>query len=192
MFCRRGTATSAPSNRSGSNVADEVLGQVVTMLMNELGTHTRGPPPSTSTVPTSAPAPAPSPASTPPASAPASTPAGTACYTLDAYVEDRPMSYLAIFDVPGVPRADITVDSPDHHTLVVSATRRSVRADRQAADQPQEFEVLRSELRQGIFTRGMRFRHAIQPSGMRARLENGVLRLTIPKAEGPALASLWE
>ncbi|KAG2424901.1 hypothetical protein HXX76_014059 [Chlamydomonas incerta] len=118
------------------------------------------------------------------------------CHTLDAHVEDRPASYLVVFDVPGVPRADITVETPDANTLVVSAVRRPVGSagipDQQGDSQSCPAEVLRAELRHGTFTRGMRFRHAIQPSGMRARLEDGVLRLTIPKAEGPALASLWD
>ena len=91
---------------------------------------------------------------------------------MDAY--RRGEQFLVHFDLPGVDASsiDLTVEK---NVLTVSAERQW-----QASDDQQ---VVASERPQGTFTRQLFLGEGLDPDGVAATYDNGVLTVTIPVAE---------
>jgi len=91
---------------------------------------------------------------------------------MDAYRSgDR---FIVHFDLPGVDAdgIDLTVEK---NVLTVRAERTTTREDAE--------EVLVAERPQGVFTRQLFLGESLDPAGVSANYEQGVLTLTIPVAE---------
>lgn len=80
--------------------------------------------------------------------------------------------YRILLDLPGVPREDIDVSTVGDE-IVVSGERRR-------PEVPAAAEVHRSERGFGRFRRALRMPADVDPGGISAKLEDGVLRLTLP------------
>ena len=95
----------------------------------------------------------------------------TSPMAMDAYrTEDRVVVEL---DLPGVDPASVEL-TIDDRVLTVSAERRFERG---------EVEVLAAERRHGSFTRQLSLGEGLDPDGVRADYDRGVLTVTIPVAE---------
>jgi len=91
---------------------------------------------------------------------------------LDAYRDgDR---FLVILDIPGIDPAtiDLTVEK---NVLSISAERRWERAE--------GVEVVVAERPQGSFNRQLFLGEGLDPDGIQATYDNGVLTVTVPVAE---------
>ncbi len=80
--------------------------------------------------------------------------------------------YWILMDLPGVDRADLEVNAVADD-LVITGKRRW-------PELPDGSEVVRSERDHGRFRRELQVPSDVDPAGVRAKLENGVLRLELP------------
>lgn len=82
---------------------------------------------------------------------------------------------VLVAELPGVKKADLKL-SVENGTLTLSGTRGE-----QAV--PENTRWLRNELWHGSFSRAIELPHDVNPEKISATLENGVLRVQLPKAE---------
>ncbi len=92
-----------------------------------------------------------------------------------ADVVEQAEAYVIELELPGLAREDLTVQAHDDE-VVVRGERRSAMAGR-----PDAFHRL--ERRHGPFARSFRFPEGIDPSGISAELNEGVLRVSVPKPQ---------
>jgi HSP20 family protein len=79
-----------------------------------------------------------------------------------------------VAELPGVEKDDLEVQA-HQDTLTLRGTRRP------AAERPEAYH--RRERGGGAFTRSLQLPYRIDPERIAARLENGVLRLSLPRPE---------
>jgi HSP20 family protein len=77
-------------------------------------------------------------------------------------------------ELPGVEKDDLEVHA-HQDTLTLRGTRRA------AAAEPNAYH--RNERRSGAFSRSIQLPYRVDPAGIQANLENGVLRLSLPRPE---------
>ncbi|MCW7541134.1 Hsp20/alpha crystallin family protein [Aquabacterium sp. A7-Y] len=94
---------------------------------------------------------------------------------LDLIENDK--DYLVRADVPGAKKEDIRV-SVDRNFVSIAADVKREREERQGG------RVLVKETYVGSASRGFSLAHEIDEKEVRATLEDGVLRLTLPKRDG--------
>lgn len=94
-------------------------------------------------------------------------------------VKENPVAYTVDAEVPGVAKEDI-------HVTIEGAVV-TLRAEVKQHDAEREGErVLRSERFFGAVTRAFQLPQDIDEAQAKARYDNGVLRLTLPKKAAPA------
>lgn len=86
---------------------------------------------------------------------------------------ETPEAYLLVFDLPGVTRAEISVTT-EGEDLIVSGERTE-------PDWGEEAAVRRSERPFGGFRRALRMPVDVRVEGVKARLEEGILTVTLPR-----------
>ncbi len=90
-------------------------------------------------------------------------------------VEESASAYTLRADLPGFNQADISVNLHDDVLTIAGET---------AAQAPAEgSRALIRERRQGKFSRSLRFPNAVNGEAVEASFENGVLSITLPKAD---------
>ena len=99
-------------------------------------------------------------------------PAGGAFPAVNVYAGHDGIALVA--ELPGVEREDLEIHV-HHDTLTLHGTRRPA-AEREAA-------YHRRERRGGAFTRTIQLPYRVDPERVEAQLENGVLRLSLPRPE---------
>ncbi len=100
--------------------------------------------------------------------------AGNFAFPLD--VTERSEEYVLTAELPGLKKDDINV-TLENGVLTISAELKS---------DPEEKEgdrVVRQERRYGRYTRSLRLGTQINEKGIKATYKDGVLQLTLPKAE---------
>ena len=85
-------------------------------------------------------------------------------------------AYIVQADLPGVPKESIQID--------IDANRVTLRAPVQRDAAKSEARVLRSERFAGTYARSFALSEEIDETRASARVENGVLELTLPKKAG--------
>ena len=89
-------------------------------------------------------------------------------------VKETPTAYTVLAEVPGVPKEDIHV--------TVEGNVVTLRAEIKQEDRQSEGEkLLRSERYYGIVSRSFQMPVDIDDTAAKAKCENGVLQLTLPK-----------
>jgi HSP20 family protein len=78
-------------------------------------------------------------------------------------------------EMPGVRKEDLKI-SVDNGYLIISGERR-------AYEMPEGSNWIRNEIRTGRFTRSIELPHEVNADNISAELQNGILRITLPKAE---------
>jgi HSP20 family molecular chaperone IbpA len=91
---------------------------------------------------------------------------------VDVYEDESSITLLA--DLPGVPRDQLQV-RVDGDNLVLEATA--------ATSGPEDMELVYGELQCAAFRRQFTLSRELDTARIEAQLRDGVLRLTIPKAE---------
>lgn len=100
------------------------------------------------------------------------TPVASVRYPRYDFIE-TPEAYVLVFDLPGVTREQITVTS-EGEDLVVAGERLE-------PDWGEDAEVRRSERPFGGFRRALRMPVDVRVDDIRARLEEGILTVTLPR-----------
>ena len=83
--------------------------------------------------------------------------------------------YVVIAEMPGVKKEDVKITF-EKNLLTVQGQRKS-------SEIPQEARVLLNEMRVRDFSRSIRIPVEIEVNNLSAELENGMLRIVLPKAE---------
>ena len=91
-------------------------------------------------------------------------------------VKERADAYVIVADVPGTKKEDIDV-SLENGILTISAETKSEKEEKDGE------RVLRQERRYGKYVRSLRLGTQIDEKGIKANYKDGVLELTLPKAE---------
>jgi len=84
-----------------------------------------------------------------------------------------PGGYIVAMDVPGVKREDLD--------LSAVGDQLTVRGERRRPEYPEGTRLHRSERSYGRFRRVIRLPADVEPQGIKARLEGGVLFVTLPR-----------
>ena len=92
-------------------------------------------------------------------------------------VVDKGDRFAVMVDLPGVSREDINIALEGARLSVSGATRAAV----VNGDKPEQIKVLRAERRAKKYARTLQLPAEIDGDAADARLENGVLTLTLPK-----------
>ncbi len=98
-------------------------------------------------------------------------------FSPSADVEDRGDRYVVRMDLPGVDKSEISV-SLNGQTLSVSGKTTSQKDERDPSGR-----ILRQERRSGEFQRMLTLPGPVQSEKMEAKYADGVLSITVPKAE---------
>ena len=96
-------------------------------------------------------------------------------YGLALDVEENPDAYIVQANLPGINLDDISVNI---HEDVLTVSAESAAEGRQ-----EDSRLLIRERRYGKFSRSLRFPTVVDGNAVEANLENGVLSITLPKAE---------
>jgi HSP20 family protein len=107
------------------------------------------------------------------AGAAGSTPEAFVVPPVDVFENENAITLLA--DLPGVPKDQLNL-RVDGETLVIEATATGSSA-------PQDMELVYGELQCASYRRQFTLSRELDASRIEAQLRDGVLRLTIPKAE---------
>ena len=91
-------------------------------------------------------------------------------------VKERADAYVIVADVPGAKKEDIDV-SLENGILTISAETKSEKEEKDGE------RVLRQERRFGKYVRSLRLGTQINEKAIKANYKDGVLELTLPKAE---------
>jgi HSP20 family protein len=95
-------------------------------------------------------------------------------------LEEKADAYVVRMDIPGAEKGDISVNI-EGQTLTVSGKTSELREEKDRSGR-----VLRQERRSGRFQRTMTLPGPVQPEKMEATYKDGVLTVSVPKAEKSA------
>ena len=90
-------------------------------------------------------------------------------------VTEQGNDFSVTADLPGVKKEDIKITF-ENNVLTISGTRKS-------QEIPENANLLLNELRSGEFNRSIKFRQDVDTAKMSAEMNNGILTITLPKAE---------
>ncbi|WP_094227950.1 Hsp20/alpha crystallin family protein [Methanolobus psychrotolerans] len=90
-------------------------------------------------------------------------------------VKDEGSSIVVTTDLPGVEKGDVDLD--------ISDNRMTISAKRSASSEEKEEGYLRRERTYSSFSRTVTLPQAITADGAKAKLEDGVLTVTLPKIQ---------
>lgn len=91
-------------------------------------------------------------------------------------IKERENEYVVRTDLPGIRKEDINV-TLENGLLTITAERR------EEQEQKEEGREIRRECRYGRYVRSLRLGTQIDEKGVKANYQDGVLQLTLPKAE---------
>lgn len=90
-------------------------------------------------------------------------------------IRETDNEYVLTLEMPGVEKKDINVSVEDDQLIISGGGERT--------EKTEEPGVIRKEIRSSHFRRTFRMNSAIDRDKIKARLENGVLAVSLPKAE---------
>lgn len=98
----------------------------------------------------------------------------------DADIKETDKDMIVKMDLPGVSKDQIKVKLEDSRVLKVSGSRE---VDKEEQKTTPDAKYYKAERQRGAFERSIKLPVPASESGIRARYENGVLTITIPKAQ---------
>lgn len=94
----------------------------------------------------------------------------------DIDLKEEGDSYIAMVDLPGIDEGDLSI-MLENQVLTITGRQNATQQDADA-----DGNTIFSERRSGTFRRSITLPEPVRESGMQTKLENGVLKITIPKA----------
>lgn len=107
-----------------------------------------------------------------------SRPAGAEALEIKLDVKETDSEYTVEAEMPGVKKDDIHVQIDGNRVAIQAETRRE-------SEQKDGERVLRSERYYGTVARSFTLASEVDESRVRARIDNGVLSLALPKKKAP-------
>jgi HSP20 family protein len=101
---------------------------------------------------------------------------GSAAWAPLADVYETATTYFVLLELPGLDHREIEVVAEPHSL--------TIRGERKVAGSARPESFYRMERSYGSFSRVFRFEEAIEPDRVDAQMENGLMRLAVPKV-GP-------
>ncbi|RPI05440.1 MAG: Hsp20/alpha crystallin family protein [Ignavibacteriae bacterium] len=83
--------------------------------------------------------------------------------------------FIVTAELPGVKKDDVKITF-ENNVLTISGSRK-------AKEVPEGAQQLLSELQSGDFSRSIKFRQDVNTASMAAEMNDGILTITLPKAE---------
>ncbi|SHE90079.1 heat shock protein Hsp20 [Fodinibius roseus] len=93
----------------------------------------------------------------------------------DTDVSETDEEYIVSVDLPGISKEDVEVSYKDN--------RLTISGERQHEEKEEKEDFLRKERYHGSFTRSFTLPSAGKDDKIKARFKDGVLKVTVPKAE---------
>jgi len=90
-------------------------------------------------------------------------------------ITEHENEYVVVAELPGVKKEEVKITF-ENNVLTVQAERKPY-------ELPQDARVLLNEMRVREFTRSLRLPVQIDAANIAAELQNGVLRISLPKAQ---------
>jgi HSP20 family protein len=90
-------------------------------------------------------------------------------------ISETPNETIIISELPGVKKEEVAITMLDG-ILTISGERKAPQAAKEST-------LLRNEIGYGAFSRNVRIAHPVNLETISAELQNGVLRVVLPKAE---------
>ena len=90
-------------------------------------------------------------------------------------ITENQSEYVVIAEMPGVNKEDVKI--------TFEKSLLTVQGQRKSSEIPQDARVLLNEMRVRDFSRSIRIPVEIEVNNLSAELENGMLRIVLPKAE---------
>ena len=97
----------------------------------------------------------------------------------DADIKETEKDMIVKMDLPGVSKDQIKIKLEDNQVLKISGSRDSEKEEQKTT---QSNQYSRIERQHGAFERSIKLPVSAQDSGIQAQYDNGVLTVTIPKA----------
>ena len=98
----------------------------------------------------------------------------------DADIKETDKNMIVKMDLPGLSKDKIKIKLEDNQVLKVSGSRET---ETEEQKNPQDARYTQVERHQGAFERAIKLPAPAKESGTQAKYENGVLTITIPKAQ---------
>jgi HSP20 family protein len=100
-------------------------------------------------------------------------PVGTQFPVLDVIEQEN--DFIVTADLPGINKEEVKITF-ENNVLTISGSRKS-------QEVPENARLLLNELRSGDFSRSIKFRQDVDTTKVSAEMNNGILTITLPKAE---------
>lgn len=100
-------------------------------------------------------------------------PVGTQFPVLDIIEQEN--DFIVTADLPGIKKEEVKITF-ENKVLTISGSRKS-------QEVPENARLLLNELRSGDFSRSIKFRQDVDTTKVSAEMNNGILTITLPKAE---------
>jgi HSP20 family protein len=100
-------------------------------------------------------------------------PVGTQFPVLDVIEQEN--DFIVTADLPGIKKEEVKITF-EYNVLTISGSRKS-------QEVPENARLLLNELRSGDFNRSIKFRQDVDTTKVSAEMNNGILTITLPKAE---------
>ncbi|KAH8658155.1 HSP20-like chaperone [Xylariales sp. PMI_506] len=107
-------------------------------------------------------------------------------------LQETPSTYILHGELPGIDKEHINIQFTDEQTLSISGKVEhkevSTHTEKQQQQQQQQKPKARywiSERSYGEFARSFSFPSTVDPAGVVAKLDNGILNVVVPKAQKP-------
>lgn len=96
-------------------------------------------------------------------------------FTLPAEIQETADAFQLSLEVPGL--------APEDLDIQVTQDKITIKGERRSQSKQEDSGIVRSEFRYGKFQRTLALPVPIQPQQVQAHYRNGILDLTLPKAE---------
>jgi HSP20 family protein len=100
-------------------------------------------------------------------------PVGAQFPVLDVIEQEN--DFIVTADLPGIKKEEVKITF-ENNVLTISGSRKS-------QEVPENARLLLNELRSGDFSRSIKFRQDVDTTKVSAEMNNGILTITLPKAE---------
>ncbi len=95
----------------------------------------------------------------------------------DIYENEKKDGYIVEVELPGVPKGEVKIEL-ENDLLTISADRKT-----EKVEEDKEKSYYRKEISSGSFKRQFALPEHIDSAGVKATMDHGVLKITLPKSE---------
>ena len=94
-------------------------------------------------------------------------------YSMPVEIEDKGKNYIVKAELPGIKKEDLDIDLDKNHI--------TINAKKEEKQEEENKSYKKSEFKYGEFSRTVYFQEEVDTENTEAKMENGILEITIPK-----------